>query len=94
MAKLELVTGPTGEVNAEERFQRIFDAAWEISELSRVVKKMVIDANLESLGKAMSGILVRIESLGESVCACTTDDPEDCYGLTAEQIQKLIYGDR
>ncbi|MBT9491497.1 MAG: hypothetical protein IV107_03945 [Paucibacter sp.] len=55
---------------SEPRLGFMFDALLEIESLSQVVRGLLGEQNLENVGSASCGMLIRIEQLVEAAHAC------------------------
>lgn len=77
---------------ADQRSQLALEASYEISSLASVLRKLIDDANLDGLGKACCGMLIRVEQLGEAVSACLTDEEATADAPRVSALQQLILG--
>lgn len=76
----------------KQRSQLTFEASYEISSLAAVLRKLIDDANLDGLGKACCGMLIRVEQLGEAISACVADTEESDETSRVQDLQQLILG--
>ncbi len=84
----------SGRAIAEERARLAFDASFEISSLAAILRRLIDEANLDGVGKACRGMLIRIEQLGEAVGACVDEDPVASYGMDERMLRKTILGEQ
>jgi hypothetical protein len=63
----------------DERARLAFEASFEITSLSQIMRRLIDEANLDELGKACCGMLIRIEQLSEAISACVDEDPVRSY---------------
>jgi hypothetical protein len=71
-----------------------FDAVHEITGLAEVARQLIEAQNMDSLGRALCGMLVRIEQLAEATMYCVDDDPMKGWGKSDQDLRDSILGRR
>lgn len=59
---------------SRERVALVTDAVYEITSLSEAARHFIEAENLDGLGKALCGMLIRIEQLSEAAMMCVDED--------------------
>lgn len=75
-----------------ERVHLAFEASFEITSLSRVMQRLIDEAELDDLGKACCGILIRIQQLSEAIGACVDEEPARNYRLSDQALREVVLG--
>lgn len=91
MADLPTLQRPD-RVIPDKRARLAFDAGFEISSLASVLHRLIDEANLDGLGKACCGMLIRMEQLGEVIGACVDEDPVGSYGMNDDGLRRVVLG--